>query len=219
MDIPNWRVVDECVQNNTILKLSASSAELNKFLVVLRFCMVRIDASPAYRQKACILAPNVPLVKKYFDAARQMNGLRAQSIIGTSAVDAWDREDWRTVIEGNEVLMITPQLFLDALNSEHLRLNEFCALAFDECQNCIGRDIHSNPYAKILSSYYTFHNLRWETIRVLGLCTQPHKNNAKTHGARLHAVVQLQQALRARVRRAEDLMMGLHAEPYAPPDV
>lgn len=200
-----WRIADECVKSNTILALSSvcddnglgSLDQAAKEFVVLRFCRLCIDTALVGAKKACILAPTAPKVKEYNDAAMRTPGLLlTQSIIGTADVDVWERKDWRDVVEQNDLLICTPQLFFDALRSEHIAMGEFCAIAFDECQHCIG----THPMAKIVSKYAG----KPGHLRVLGvgrqLFTRKHRNCAEG------AVKQLEIAMQAHVRHASELM-------------
>ena len=206
VDVLTRRVVDECVKNNTIHKLSAESAAkgLDEYTVVLRFCRLRIDAAPPGARKALVLAPTVPLVRQYFNAARRTQGLRAQMIIGTSDVDAWGRKEWREVVERNHLVAITPQLFLDALKAEHLWMGEFCAVTFNECQHCIG----SHPFSKIVSELAIMQpsDRVGCAIRVLGLGRRLFKAKIKDLAEQEAAVKRLAQALHANVRDAADFI-------------
>ena len=202
------QVVDECVKSNTILKLSAESTDkgLDKVLVSLHFCRLSIEAAPSSAKKAVILAPTVPLIRQHFDAAKKQPGIRARYVIGDSSVDAWERREWRDVVERNDLLLITPQLFLEALRAEHLWMSQFCALAFDECQHCVG----SHPFSKILSEYYALAPAG--SIRILGLGTQLVKRKVKDDSEQKAAVKRLEKALCAPVRDAADLLAAIGAE-------
>ena len=202
------QVVDKCVKSNTILKLSAESTDkgLDKVLVSLHFCHLSIEAAPSSTKKAVILAPTVPLIRQHFDAAKKQPGIRAQYVIGDSSVDAWERREWQDVVERNDLLLITPMLFLDALSAEHLWMGQFCALAFDECQHCVG----SHPYSKILSKYYALAPAG--SIRILGLCTQLVKRKVKDDSEKKAAVKRLEKALCAPVRDAADLLAASGTE-------
>ena len=162
------RVVDECVKSNKILKLSAESDErgLDKVLVVVHFCRLCIDAAPATARKACILAPTVPIIRQFFDVAKRTPNLRARYVIGDSNVEIWKGKEWREVVERNDLILVSPQLFLNALERSFLSMGQFCALVFDECQHCVG----AHPFSKILSEY--FRPMQHpDSIRVLGVGT------------------------------------------------
>ena len=195
-----WRIVDECVKNNTILYMSAVCDDngLDKAAVVLRFCRLCIDGALVGAKKACIFAPTVPILKEYYAAAMRTPGLLvAQLIFGTAAVDVWERKDWREAVEQNDLLICTPGVFLDALRSEQIAMGDFCAIALDECQHCIG----SHPMAKIVSEYAVPSNLR-----VLGLGRQLWRTKFRHRAEQKEAVERLQEALHASVRHASELM-------------
>ena len=200
-----WRIADECVKSNTILALSSvcddnelgSLDQAAKEFVVLRFCRLCIDTALVGVKKACILAPYVPKVKEYNAAAMGTPGLlRTQLITGTADFDVWKRKHWRDAVEQNDVLICTPQIFLDALRSEHIAMGEFCAIAFDECQHCIG----SGPMAKIVSKCV---GKPGQNLRVLGLgMTEIFKYRRKYRKRAEEAVKQLEIAMQAHVRHA-----------------
>ena len=164
-DPPNL-LTDICVDKNTILYLTAVTDLDCKLLTTLRFCQQCICADRAWAcgMWACVLAPSAMLARYYFDAARRfMPTLRTRLILGTFAVDDWARMEWREATEPNELLVITPQLFLDTLRAGHLLPTEFCALVFVECKHCVGNRPHSHPMSKIPSYFDP------ETTRSLGI--------------------------------------------------
>ena len=101
------------------------------------------------------------------------------------------------MVEQNDILLITPQLFLDAMNAQHLWMGQFCALAFDQCEHCITHlksdSAHSHPYSKIVSNHAT----KW--CHMLGLCTQLFKRKVKDPAEQNVAVKRLAKALHANV--------------------
>lgn len=181
------RIVDECVKNNTILDLTHNGSPVNTqtMLTCVAFCRECINAAPAGARKAIILATSVPTVIDYFNVART-HGLHAECIIGTATVDAWGRQQWQEVIEQHELLVITPQLFLDALNWNWIRMSEFCALTLVACQHCLG----THPFGKIVE------HLNFESVRVLGIFTY-HKQKNKTSAERQAAMTSLEKVLHA----------------------
>ena len=196
------QVVDECVNSNTILRLSMESAEkgLDKVRVVLHFCRLSIEEAPATARKAVVLALTVPQIRQHFDAAEETPGLRARYVIWDSSIDAWERKEWQRVVKRSDLLLITPQLFLDALEAKHLWMSQFCAVAFDECQHCFG----GHPFSKILSDYCA-HEPEG-AIRILGLSTQLAKRKLRGDTERKAAVKRLERALCGPVKEASDLL-------------
>ena len=183
-------IVNLAVQRNVILKPCPEQND-NTFDIVFRFCIHRIETGGL---KACILAPTVPLLKQYFkwhwqhhlDRGRGTH--RARLIIGTPDVDAWDRAHWRYAVERCDLVLTSPQLFLDAMESGHLNIADFGALAFDQCQHCIGR----HPFAEIVRRV----RLR-DGVRLLGVCPRLWKAKHKRSEERAQSARSLQAALRA----------------------
>ena len=191
-------IAEECATRNTILKLSSSSAEekgLNKFRIVFRWCRQRIEACPSH--KACILAPTVPIIKEYFEAAKLQHYTegrlvyRARLIIGTADVDGWGRAQWRTAVESSDIVLTTPMLFLDAVKAGHVTMSEICAVAFDECQHCIG----SHPFSQL--AQIACRDL--EACRVLRICSKVLWKRKTPPTARAADAKRLMKALHAAV--------------------
>ena len=162
-------IVDIAVLKNTILCVNASLDE-TILKIVIRFTKLCLDIAVRYpgapSAKAVVTTPTVPLARKYFDAARRfMPTMRTRFIPPTGDVDAWTRTEWREVAEENELLIITPCLFLDTLRACHLSPFEFCSLVFVECKHCVGSRPHSHPFSKIPSVFST------AQPRILGLAT------------------------------------------------
>ena len=166
-------IAQECATSNMILKFSSESSTrgLNKFQIAFEFCKQRLEACPGH--KVCIVAPTVPLIKQYFEAAQLQHFapgrrlLHCRLILATSDVDAWGRAQWRTAVDTTDIVLTSPQLFLDAVMAGHVALTMFCAVAFDECQHCIGSHPFSNLARLILAS--------GEDIRMLGCCSRLHR--------------------------------------------
>ena len=185
-------IAQECATSNTILKFSSESSirGLNKFRIAFEFCRQRLEACPGH--KVCIVAPLVPLIKSYFEAAQLQHFAPGQRlfhfrlILGTSDVDAWGRAQWRTAVETTDIVLTSPQLFLDAVMAGHVALTMFCAVAFDECQHCIG----SHPFSKLAQHILA----SGEDIRMLGICSRLHRRRYMDGGGAalmkaLHAVL------------------------------
>ena len=189
-------VVHLSVRRNVILKLRPEQAEiqgLDKFDIVFRFCRFRIEATG---RKACVLAPTMPLVRQFLAEARHEHGrLRIRCVVATSDVDAWDFWDWQDAISHHDILIVTPALFRDALTAGHLNMGDFCALAIDECQHCIG----SHPYAEIVEIARRRHRWLSDGVRLMGVCPCLWKAKHKRSDQRAQYAQSLQAALLATV--------------------
>ena len=153
-------IVDIAVLKNTILCVSASLDE-TILKIVIRFTKLCLDIAVRYPgapgAKAVVTTPTMTLARKYFDAARRfMPTMRTRLIIAT---------EWWEVAEADELLIITPCIFLDAPRAGHVSPFEFCSLVFVECKHCVGSRPHSHPFSKIPSVFST------AQPRILGLAT------------------------------------------------
>ena len=184
-------VISRCVEQkqNTIWETLASGAE--KTHVALEVSGRCLQASQDAR-KAVLLAPTVPLVKQHLEVAEKCKGLQMCHVIGSSKVDAWGRDGWRDLVEKHDLLITTPQLFLDVLDVQFLRLSAFCVLIVDECQHCAG----SHPFARMFAEHY---HLRSMELRVLGMSGNLVKRKVRDAKERDKAVRKLEKALDSHV--------------------
>jgi hypothetical protein len=181
-------LAERCAGENTLIELPKTLEALNRMHLAAEVCRVclgsRSHGKAAVDCKAVVVAPTVPLVRQHVEVVRQVTSLRAKEVIGNAEVDAWRREPWSEAICDVDVLVTTPQLFLDSLDARFVELNTFCVLVVDECQHCSG----SHPFARIFKEHYSLLRPRGQ-IRVLGLSQQLVKSKLKaTTVERLHVI-------------------------------
>lgn len=70
-------------------------------------------------------------------------------LTGEQLVDSWKPEEWKAVLDDNEILVATPQVILDAVSHSLISLNQINVLVFDECHH--GRLAH--PYKELLRCF------------------------------------------------------------------
>jgi len=194
-------LAERCAGENTIIELPKTLEALNRMHLAAEVCRVclgsRSHGKAAVDCKAVVVAPTVPLVRQHVEVVRQVTSLRAKEVIGNAEVDAWRREQWSEAICDVDVLVTTPQLFLDSLEARFVHLNTFCVLVVDECQHCSG----SHPFARIFKEHYSLLRPPGQ-IRVLGLSQQLVKCKLKATTVERLSVIQ----------RFEDLMDSLKME-------
>ncbi|KAF9615049.1 hypothetical protein IFM89_021620 [Coptis chinensis] len=96
------------------------------------------------------LAPTVHLVNQQFQVIKSHTDLNVEEYFGEKGVDVWDSMRWETEANENDVLVMTPQILLDALRKAFLSLKLVCLLVFDECHRATG----NHPYTKIMKEFY-----------------------------------------------------------------
>jgi len=194
-------LAERCAGENTIIELPKTLEALNRMHLAAEVCRVclgsRSHGKAAVDCKAVVVTPTVPLVRQHVEVVRQVTSLRAKEVIGNAEVDAWRREQWSEAICDVDVLVTTPQLFLDSLEARFVHLNTFCVLVVDECQHCSG----SHPFARIFKEHYSLLRPPGQ-IRVLGLSQQLVKCKLKATTVERLSVIQ----------RFEDLMDSLKME-------
>ena len=179
-------VVDMCVHHNCIVEIADNNSQLvdrpKLALEVGRRCIMALHAHDCRKCNCVILAPTVPMVKQRSKVAQEFEslGVKTKFVIAGDSVDAWTASSWTNVLEQNDVLITTPQLFRECLNLGHMVLSRFCALIVEDCQLCHG----GHAYARIFSEHYAS---RTTGIRVLGL----------THDLVNRKITEVDQKLRA----------------------
>ena len=111
-------------------------------------------------------------------------------ILGSEEVDTWERDTWQKQVIGTDVLIIQPQLFLDALNALHVDLISFCAVIVHECQHCAGR----HPLAKIFSEHVNQLTTK-DFFRVLGISSCLVKPKVKAAAEREQVIKKLEKLM------------------------
>jgi hypothetical protein len=182
-------LAEQLVQKNTIYEFSLSNVATNKFYLELEVCRLRLSESG---RKCVIIAPTVPRVREYLKIAEQISNVRSKIILGNAEVDLWENEEWQAEMLKADLYVITPQLFLDALDAKYVRLDLFSIMVVDECQYSKG----SHPYARIFSKhYYTLAH----GMRVLGVSTKLVGAKVTAAGGRTQAIRKLELVMDSRV--------------------
>ena len=190
------QLVECCCADNSIVELKGRGiSKCHLALQVADRCIMAAEYTD--KANALILAPTVPIVKQYHECASSITykeKLRACQILGSAEVDAWTRDEWHENVVNNKncnVLLTTPQLFLNALDSKYIELEYFSVLVIDSCQHCSGK----HPFATILTKYA--HKVN---IRVIGLSENLVKRKIKGDDEKQQHLKALEKITRAKVR-------------------
>ncbi|KAL0722477.1 hypothetical protein Bca4012_037076 [Brassica carinata] len=107
-------------------------------------------SSDSAKRSIICLAPTVNLVKQHCCEIRAHVNLKVEDYFGAKGVDNWTSHRWQEELCKNEVLVMTPQIFLDALRGGTLKLEMVRFLVIDECHRTTG----NHPYAMIMKEFY-----------------------------------------------------------------
>ena len=116
----------------------------------------------------------------------------AKFVRGCSEVDSWEKGEWQSQLREVDILITTPQLFLDALEEKLVNFSIFGIIVIFECQHCHG----THPFAKICSLYVKGN----KCVRVLGLSTRlTKKKNMQSEAERMQAIARMERLMESKV--------------------
>ncbi|GMI97873.1 dicer-like 3, DICER-LIKE 3 [Hibiscus trionum] len=102
------------------------------------------------RKLIVFLAPTVHLVNQQFEYVKEHTSLEVEQYYGAKGVDEWTLDCWEKEVKDHDVLVMTPQILLDALRKAFLSLEKVSLLIIDECHRATG----NHPYARIMKEFY-----------------------------------------------------------------
>ncbi|KAL8517841.1 hypothetical protein ACS0TY_009230 [Phlomoides rotata] len=146
---------------------------------------------------AVFLVPTVVLVSQQHDVVKTYTDLKTGQYYGDLGVDFWNEATWNSQMDEYEVLVMTPQILLDALRHKFIRLDQIKVLIFDECHHARG----NHPYACIMKEIYheELKNNSPSLPRVFGMTASPIK-------AKVSKAHDKETAYMEEISKIEDLM-------------
>ncbi|KAJ4459916.1 dicer [Paratrimastix pyriformis] len=146
--------------------------------------------SPSNPRRVVFIAPTVPLVQQQSAVIEKSLPYSCGCFYGDLGVDLWNEQEWRKRIASHQVLVMTPQTFLNLLQHALFSLAEVALLCFDECHHT--REDH--PYALIMAQHY-FTLPPAQRPKIFGMSSSP---SIKSKGIQ-DEIVKLERAMDARV--------------------
>ncbi|XP_047956209.1 endoribonuclease Dicer homolog 2 isoform X1 [Salvia hispanica] len=149
---------------------------------------------------AVFLVPTVVLVTQQSEVVALHTDLKVGKYYGEMGVDFWDEATWKQELDKYEVLVMTPQILLDALRHTFLRLDQIKVLIFDECHNARGK----HQYACIMTEFYHRELARGRQLpRVFGMTASPIKAKASSSEAAWKQIHDLENLMHSKVFTCE----------------
>ncbi|KAG8390726.1 hypothetical protein BUALT_Bualt01G0113400 [Buddleja alternifolia] len=204
--------LEKALKQNTIVFFETGTGKTLIAIMLLRsYAHLLKKPSPNI---AVFLVPKVVLVTQfgcvdievcYFnddyqqgEAVAMHTDLKVGKYYGELDVDYWDAATWKQEKDKHEVLVMTPQILLDALRRRYFKIEEIKVLIFDECHNARGKD----PYASIMTEFYhrelASNNL--QLPRVFGMTASPIKAKAlRTDAAYWKRISELENLMNSKV--------------------
>ncbi|TMW91530.1 hypothetical protein EJD97_014235 [Solanum chilense] len=159
------KVFKVAMRRNTIAVLDTGAGKTNIAVMMIREIGItlRIDDE---KKLIVFLAPTVHLVHQQYEVIQHHTHLGVQEYYGAKGVDEWNAESWKKETDDNDVLVMTPQIFLDALRKGYLKFDTVCFLILDECHRASG----NHPYARIMKEFY---HLSRKRSKIFGMTASP----------------------------------------------
>ncbi|XP_031480504.1 endoribonuclease Dicer homolog 3a-like isoform X2 [Nymphaea colorata] len=140
---------EAALQRNTIGWLETGSGK-TMIAIMLMKEIARQLRDGGDKRLIIFLAPTVHLVNQQYSVIKTHTDLHVAEYYGAKGIDDWDLRCWQKETCEKEVMVMTPQILLDALRNAFITVDMVRLLIFDECHRATG----NHPYAKIMLEYY-----------------------------------------------------------------
>ncbi|KAL3124728.1 hypothetical protein niasHT_001565 [Heterodera trifolii] len=147
-------LVENAIHRNIIIPLSKYESKMFVSIQLVKEYSQRLNIN---REKAVILVNSASLLESRATQIEFHTSLKVVRICAST------RNNMEELIRENQILITSPQTFLDLLNKKSLDMKIVALLVLDDCHYCL---IESHPYGQIMKKYRTMSTKR---PRVLGL--------------------------------------------------
>ncbi|XP_033323014.2 endoribonuclease Dcr-2 isoform X1 [Megalopta genalis] len=197
------------LQQNTIIYLPTGCGKTFIAVMLIRQLSSAIRRPYAEGGKHTVFLVNsVPLVTQQSNYIARTTGLTCGEYYGEKGVDYWSDKEWNTELENHQVLIMTSQIFLDALCHSFMFLNRVNLLILDECHSAV----NDHPMRQIMQLFKAC--AVEEQPRVLGLTAT--LLNANVHLNKVESIIRnLEITLHAKIATVNSLsqVKNCYAQP------
>nr|AUH15439.1 dicer-like 3 protein [Dimocarpus longan] len=159
------KVFEVAKKRNTIAVLETGAGKTMIAVMLIQHVADSIKSS-GDKKLVVFLAPSVHLVHQQYGVIKSHVDFKVGKYYGAMNVDKWNLNRWQQEINQNDVLVMTPQILLDALKKAFVRLEMICFIVFDECHHATG----NHPYTKIMQDFYHKSNIK---PKIFGMTASP----------------------------------------------
>ncbi|PON61647.1 DNA helicase, ATP-dependent, partial [Trema orientale] len=127
-------VYEVAVKRNTIVVLETGAGKTLIAVMLISHIGQTIKSNGA-KNFIVFLAPTVHLVNQQFEIIKSHTQFEVGEYHGGKGVDDWTEKDWENEMNQHDVLVMTPQVLLDALKRAFLSLETVGLMVIDECHH------------------------------------------------------------------------------------
>ncbi|XP_038975924.1 endoribonuclease Dicer homolog 3b-like [Phoenix dactylifera] len=143
------KVFEVAMQRNTIAVLETGAGKTMIAVMLIKEIGRKLIEN-GKKMFIFFLAPTVNLVNQQYEVIRDHTEFDVAEYYGAKKIGEWSAEFWKKEVGSRDVVMMTPQILLDALKHAFLTLDMVNLIIFDECHRATG----NHPYAKIMKEFY-----------------------------------------------------------------
>ncbi|XP_043722967.1 endoribonuclease Dicer homolog 3a isoform X4 [Telopea speciosissima] len=143
------KVFQVALRKNTIAMLETGAGKTMIAVMLIKEIGQAMKMN-AEKKLIIFLAPTVHLVNQQFEVIKIHTNLKVEEYYGAKKIDEWSAESWEKEIRDQDVMVMTPQILLDALRKAFMTIEMVCLMIFDESHRAIG----NHPYTKIMKEFY-----------------------------------------------------------------
>ncbi|KAL8499337.1 hypothetical protein ACS0TY_022353 [Phlomoides rotata] len=186
------RVYDVAMKRNSIAVAENGDENHKIALMMIREIGKSLKNNDGDKRVIAFLVPTVHLVHEQYTELKSKTELDVGEYYGALGVDDWNNENWEKEINEQDVMVMTPQILLDALRKAYLSFEVFCFVVLDECHRATG----NHPYAKLMKDFYLNSPRR---PKIFGMTASPLIKKGSTEQLRV-----LERVLDSQVYTVED---------------
>ncbi|CAO2167444.1 unnamed protein product [Urochloa humidicola] len=153
------------MRQNTIAMLDTGAGKTMIAVMLIRH-FGKISKANNDRKLIIFLAPTVQLVTQQYEVIKSYTDFEVEHYHGAKGVDQWKAHNWQEQLAKYQVVVMTPQVLLDALRQAFLILDMVSLMIFDECHHATG----NHPYSRIMKEFYHRSELK---PNVFGMTASP----------------------------------------------
>ncbi|KAF8664946.1 hypothetical protein HU200_054266 [Digitaria exilis] len=136
-------------RQNTIAMLDTGAGKTLIAVMLIKH-FGKISKANNDRKIIVFLAPTVQLVTQQCEVIKSYTDFDVEYYHGAKGVDQWKAHSWQEQLAKYQVVVMTPQVLLDALRQAFLILDMVSLMIFDECHHATG----NHPYTRIMKEFY-----------------------------------------------------------------